>query len=350
MPQQTFQDGELNSSVRSKINENATDAESRLTGIESVLLQYEPFNGNHEKGTLSVQDKYMAIANKATTEQIAPTTGASEPTASDPDSTLQFAGLVRQDHTLVVNDPVTFDEISLWVSGSTTSVSYTLVLVNVNTGVAQVAALPILSAGAWNTVRIPKTTVIEPTTFRIIFDVIDYGVANEITGGWNQGNNNEIPITGKWSTNATHTQIQIHEEDLDAVDHVTEMAGLQVGSVVNFTETGDTTRSVSYVVDAVPTPSVNKVVTLTVVKTSEGAKGVPRTGRVCNGVFSTSAATNTSYPTKVGGTPLVSWGTIQNRLFLNGVDQGVTSDSFGINIETIPLTLSDDWDIIAQIL
>ena len=212
---------------------------------------------------------------------------------------------------------------------------------------------PIMFTGQWNTIWTSQGLVSAGTVLLINLMQYESSEGVPITGGWRLGSiNGGVPATGGWEGNsnvdANIDVVRVSNTDLDGTGRGSELSGIIEFSTIQFVQTDDTTRSISFTVPIAGTATDNGADhSIDVQFDAIGSGGRPNDGAVTtmNVFIPVSVPTEyveipNYYP---AGNP--TFATVQSALEYNGVDQGVIDSAFGVDILFQEASISPDWEL-----
>lgn len=260
-----------------------------------------------------------------------------------------YTGFVRSGSVITLTQSGWVKKLRVWLPAIGESISYQCKVVR-TTPDGDVATATISSflgvEGNWAAVAALNAIAPSGTKYEIFLDALNSGGSVEFTGGWRfQGiDNSNAPQSQSWNKNQQNTIVRVNDIDLDSTDRSTELNGVIPNSTITITDTANPNNFETY--------RVNSIVEDIGVAVEYGVTLIDSEGSiealdVCRLDFDVPIAQPTDYAEQTsvwpGGNP--SWGTVTGYLELDGVEQSVDNNAYGVDIEFQPATVTTDWDI-----
>ena len=308
----------------------------------------------HPKGSVVTDGIWTMVANKLTLEDPYPVPAGNNELAltgwlptTQSDSSVVYSG-----HLYTCNESVWVRRINIWVTQITADTSYRVVVVYTTPGQTEptttVVENPILTAGAWATIALPNTLLVTGTEVLVYIDGLNSGADNQFTGGWSYTGQDNIggPVAQSWNQNNARTLVRVSKTDLDGTDRTGELLGVTPDSTLLFADTNNVSAFDQYRVTGAPVDAGTWVEYPSVLQ-EQGEGGVPL------GTTTLTATIPIPQPTEyaevAGSVPTYTGPDVTAVGFLqfDGVDQGGSANSYGVDLEFETTTVPADWDALA---
>ena len=200
----------------------------------------------------------------------------------------------------------------------------------------------------WQLIALINTTITAGYEVLVSLESLNSGASTDIDGGWTyQGPSNSgvVPNLQSWTIDNGRSSFRIDKTDLDGTDRSTELEGVIPESEILVVETATTALTGTYRVTGVIDSGTYMSYAVVLINETGGG---PRAGQVTNVEIDVPIPLATEYSEDTGTWPAgdPSWATVESFLEFDGVDQGVATSAFGVDIEFQPATVSPDWDIV----
>ena len=305
-------------------------------------------------GSVVTDTGWTMIANVPTVTKPAPVPTGS-PTFALPDTpafaTLSNLSVIYSGHEYEFLESGWLKTLRVWVPALSATTNYRIVAADITNPadvVTQVIYDPVLAAGEWKNVSLLNSLIVAGTKLLVYVDALDSGSDSQVTGGWTFGGssgNATIPATSQWTKDNQNQTVRIDKTDLDLGDRSSELLGITPGSEIQFVQTSDAARSFIYRTEG-PVIDGGTYVEYPVTLINTGPLGGVLSGETSTMTATIPVAQTTDY-VSAAGNPAPSWATVTPYLAFDGVDQGASGASFGVDIEFEPAIVNDEWDIMA---
>ena len=264
----------------------------------------------------------------------------------------------QQDESVIYSGHVyTFTEngwargLRVWVPELTVDTNYRIVVIDItdpNKPILLGREEPVLAEDEWTVVSLANTLVLAGQKFLVYLDALNSGGDTAVNGGWTyngSSGNAPVPALGGWTKDNQNQTLRIDKTDLDSTDRTSELAGFIPGTDIQFSQTNDTNRSMSFTtMGAVVDGGTYFEYGATLIST--GPSGIPEMGETTTMTASVPVAQSTKY-VQVPGTPTPSWATVEPVLEYDGIDQSPGDVAFGVDLEFDIAVINTAWDVMA---
>jgi hypothetical protein len=310
----------------------------------------------HPRGSVCAGEGWQMIANKLTLEYPFPTPAGNNEFALAGWTPVAQSNLsvVFSGHKYVLNEPVWIRAINIWVTELTADTNYRIVVgtkLPTDDEITFTALEePVLVENTWVTVTAPNKLYPAGTELLIYIDALNSGSSVSPGGtpadwGRSADSNNGPALTGQWSTNNLQNVLRINQ--LTADNETINFVGTIPGSTFLFTSTTDGNSFARFVANSSETfDPVAGDYEWSVALDRVGANGAPAVGQRCLVEIEVPVAAATQYAEQAGSNPAYIGPnvTVTPYLAFNGIDQGATNTSFGVDLEIESSTVPEDWD------
>ena len=296
---------------------------------------------------------WLMKSNKVTTDRPAPQ-ALGNPTFIFPDTpafvTQSFLGVVHAGLDITFTEAGWLETLRIYSPPIDADTNLRIIIADItdpNNILTEAIEEPIVNPNDWTILVRAKRPVGVGTKFRIFIDVLTSSANTEVTGGWNAGGDKDIPATSEWSHDKDN-ELFINKVDLDTVDRSAELLGIIINSTIRFSLTANPNVYREYRVTSAPIDA-GAFVDWDVDLIDEQGDIDDFIGDPTTMLATIPVAQQTEYSEIVGYFPAgqPTWGTCTGYLSLNGVEQSVPSNGYGVDIEFQRATVSPDWDFLA---
>jgi len=243
--------------------------------------------------------------------------------------------------------------IRVWVTELTATTNYRFILrdiTNPSTPIIKVINDPLLNLNGWTDIAIGVEMIAPGTIWQMEIDALDSGTSTNVTGGWTteSKDNNNAPSAQSWNRNNGNTLIRIDKTDLNSTSRTAELLGVTIDSEFLIAETAIPANFYKYSVLEAPTDEGTYIEY--VVQLVESGNNGATDGEISTIDIDVPIPQTTEYVQEVDywASNTLPFATIVGHLEYDGVAQaGAENDSFGIDIEFQPGSVSNDWDLMA---
>ena len=259
--------------------------------------------------------------------------------------------VVYSGHQYTFTEPGYVQGLRVWVPELSATTNYRIIVADItdpNNIISTVFEEPVLTEDGWQQITYTQKLVAAGTVWLVYLDSLNSGGDSLVTGGWlyqGSSGNAPIPTVGNWARDNTNLIININTTDLDGTSRVSELEGLIPGSNVAFVQTDDTNKSFVYRIEGEPVTN-GTYFSYPVVLLNLGPLGGVDVGAVSTMTATVPIPQNTAY-SEVAGLPTPSWATVEPYLAYDGVDQGASNVTYGVDLEFQVAAFSPDWYIMA---
>jgi hypothetical protein len=308
----------------------------------------------YPRGSMVIVAGWTMIANVASVTY-PPPIPVGDPTWSLPDvpafATQSELAVVYSGHEYTFTKTGWIKSARVWAPELTPDTHYRVVLVNLtdpNAITTRIIDNPVLSEDNWMVVSLGAAVARVGDKLRVYLDALNSGSDSVVAGGWTYGgvDNAGNPATSGWNRSQQQTVLNINKVDLDATDRSTELLGMGPDTNVVFADTEDPNISVTYRINSAPTDA-GTYVTYAVELTATGPSGAPGTGTTTTLTASVPVAQTTEYAELAASVPTPTWATVEGVLEFDGVDQGGSANSYGVDLEFDEAVINPEWDIVS---
>ena len=321
----------------------------------AVVWQGVWLSQEYQLNDLVRDGEWTMIANKITSDRAAPqTVGSEEYDVKD----AAFADITGPSEIIHTGHQYVFTKAG-WIQGlyikvpewSIDSVSRVTVR-NDSTGATAAVDNPLLNAGEWTSISMSESIVGIGTSLTVLLSFYNSPEADTITGNWLTDANaviTTVPASGEViiSDLVSPQFISYSYTDRDGGDRTAELDGLGIGSIIDISEAGDSSRFVECEVTAIDSTPVGFVTYSVTTITSSGDL---RDNRASSNRISGPISQATHYYEETGYRPnnSGSFSDTTSVLIIDGVDQLVSNSAFGVDIKFQEAVVSPDWDFVAS--
>jgi hypothetical protein len=328
-----------------------------LNVAEGIFMQWVgPYIAGpiYPTGSVVLDEDWTMIANQPTVTKPAPQP-VGDPTWSLPDVpafiTESDLSVVYSGHIYTFIESGWVRQLRMWVPDLSATTNYRVTVTDItdpNNKKDLVVEEPVLTAGEWNVVRFSQQIVRAGTIYRVLLDALDSGADTVVSGGWRCDGivNNGAPGAQGWNRRGSNDIIRIDKTDLDSTDRTSELAGMGPNTSVQFSETVDPNFSITFRVNADPV-DLGTYFEYLVTLLSIGPSGVPVAGNTTTMTADVPVAQLTKYVELAASLPTPVWATVTSFLEFDGVDQGGTGNSYGVDLEFDEAVINPEWDIMS---
>lgn len=296
------------------------------------------------------------IANP--TERPAPQADG-DPETSIPSLTWNFeneTAVLQAQHLYIFQETGWFQKVLVYVPEISATTTYRVFLrdetdPDPSKWIIEQATIPVTASNQWVEVATGSHIVVIGTKIRIA--LISYNESGEtnVTGGWTAGgSSNSVPATSSWNRSSNNRIVRIDKTDLDTTDRSTELLGALPESTIQFSETLDTTKSISFIVLDTPIDG-GTYIEYSVNRLQVGTGGEPTVGQASTLNLDIPIPLPTQYVVQPDYWTLnqPDFATITTVLEADGVDQvKPTTDAYGIDILFQKAYVSDQWLLVSN--
>lgn len=314
-----------------------------------------------------VDEGYLAIANKPTIDKPAPQPVGSS-TFDLPDVPVwsadgTFTGVVSTGTRYTLLEPGWLQAAEVWVPEVTADTLHRILLIN-NTDpanpTAEVLDDPILTQGEWNTVAVRQVLALAGSVFILRLEALNSGSSTMVTGNWERAANaNGVgtdPGLQNWGTRNNEASLRVNKTDYDLGVRTADLLSMVAGTVIRFVSSTDVTQYMDWTinaspVDEAPGDDTGHVSFANVTYNGSGSGGEPSVGTLCTMTATIPVASPTKYKQITGHWPTdpVPWADTVGLQSLDGVDQSVPDNAYGVRVQFQPGYVSPDWDLQATV-
>jgi hypothetical protein len=297
-----------------------------------------------------MQDGWIGIANKDTTEALAPQPqgGSKFLLGGAPTDTNNYNGVVTLRTDTTFTKPGFVKQIWLHVSDISEDV-HRQMYIRVN-GATRAVSLPVIDSAGWNKIFIGEEPMKVGDTLALALEMYKYTAGAEISGVWLYGNaTGGDPTSGQWTSDAaagSSTELKVSKTDKNGVDLSADLAAAPVGALGTFTDFQLSDRYVTYRIEGAPVDGG----TFFTFPVSVSATGLAlRVGYDHTGVMSTEASQSTDYLLKTDAFATAPYFcTASSSVKHSGTSVDIGDDGVGFEIIFQEAYVSPDWVLIGK--
>lgn len=298
---------------------------------------------------------WTGVALITTTDRVAPQPDGNPEFLLPPTPTWveqSITQIVRTGIKLTFNQTGWVKIIRVWVPEVTATTNYRYIVKNITDPLIPIVTIveePDLNEAGWTSISIGQRLINPGDVYEIIQDSYNSGSITNITGNWTYGGTDNVnpPASQSWNINTQASLLRISDTDLGSVDRTSELSGIIPNTKFTITQVGDSTKYVEFTVLELAIDE-GAYFSIVVEQTGEGNGGIT-VGQPSTLSIDVPVIQTTKYVESVNywltGQP--SWATVEGFLKFNGVDQGVTNNAYGIDIQFQPAYISPDWGFLA---
>ena len=338
--------------------EGSVDLIEGIEVAEGLFMQFMPdgfVQGRlYPSGSVVSDGPWLMCALRATFDKAAPVPEG-EPSWSVADvpgfADQQNSAVVYSGHQYTFTEPGVVQGLRVWVPELSGSTNYRIVIADItdpNNIVGATYEEPVLTEDGWQIIALSQKLVAAGTVWLVYLDALNSGGDTLVTGGWSyQGTsgNAPVPSVGSWSRDNTNLVLRINKTDLDGTDRTSELSGMIPGTSVAFVQTDNPNKSYQYVIDGEPTDNGTDF-SFPVALSNLGPLGGVDVGAVSTMTATVPIPQDTKY-SEAPGLPAPSWATVESYLAYDGVNQGASNVTYGVDLEFQVADFSPDWSIMA---
>jgi hypothetical protein len=305
-------------------------------------------------GSIVLDGDWTMVANQPTVTKPAPvpdgtptfSLGDTPPFVEGSDLSVVYSG---HEYTFLEGGWV--KQLRVWVSELSATTNYRFVVTDItdpNNIYDLVQEEPVLVADEWTPVRFAQKIVRAGDVWLVKLDALNSGADTVVAGGWRCDGvaNNGAPGTQGWNRRSANDLIRIDKTDLDSTDRATELSGMGPNTNVQFALTEDPNFNITFRIDSDPFDG-GTYFEYTATLLSIGPSGIPVAGQTTTMTADVPIAQLTKYVEVVGSVPTPTWATVEGFLAYDGVDQGGSGNSYGVDLEFDGATINPEWDIMS---
>lgn len=205
--------------------------------------------------------------------------------------------------------------------------------------------------GEWFSVPLPSI-LLKPGSDLTVFyaSQVDTGTVG-FTADWRkQADGSAPPATGTYIYDPEAAILRVSATDNDGIDRSAAMATVTPGALLMFAMDSEPERWEEFSVDA-PSTQQAGYWDYPATRTGRGSWGTPYNGQIAT--VDADIATPGDFAYEVDTDGWASYGTpdwaetVEGALSLDGVEQAVPDNVYGVRVEVQPAYMSPDWDIMA---
>ena len=305
----------------------------------------------YPRGSVVAGDGWQMVANTLTLEYPFPQSNGA-PSYGLPSftpATQNSESTVASGHKYTFSTSGWLTSLRVWVPATGGNINYRVLIVDVTDPAVPVTSViedPTLTAGQWTNLAFGQRLVPSGTILNIVVEALNSGGDTIVTGGWAfLGNSSGQPSGSGWNKASNNTSIRSDRRDLDRVDRYTELLGIVQGSTMQYVQTSDPDRSVTWRVNS--TTDFGNYVGWGVTLIAEGPAGQPTVSLPSTLTATIPVAQPTEYSEQAGSVPTPTWATVTGILLFDGVDQTGDTNSYGTDVQFQPGAISADWDAVS---
>ncbi len=325
---------------------------------EGLFMQWQ---GNYQSGVVYpagsvVLDAGWTMVALVLTIQKAAPVPEGNPTYALPTTPLfveqSNVSVVYSGHLYEFSEDGWVSRLRVWVPELSGTTNYRIVMVDITDPSAPVTSVidaPILTENAWATVVLLNQLIFAGTKLLVYIDALNTGGDTQVVGGWNYGGssgNVPVPAQAQWTKDNTNLTVRVDKTDLDTTDRTAELGGIIPNSTLQFVQTDDPAKSYTFRVAGTNIDG-GTYFEYPVALLSTGPLGGPDTAAATTMTATVPVAQATKY-VDVAGNPSATWATITPYVAYDGVDQGATNLSLGVDLEFDAAVISPDWAAMAS--
>lgn len=303
-------------------------------------------------------DWTMIVSNPAGTSDRAAPQPSGDPETEYPVAPTwaeqSFLGVVHSGQKYTFTKGGWVQKLEVFVPELTTDTSYQFVLLDITdpaNPVSQILNEPVLLENQWTTISLGNSIVTSGSVLVFYIDALNSGGSSQVTGGWTfQGAAGvpAVPVTANWTRDNANSILRIDKTDADATDRGTELLGMIAGTEIQLAVTAAPDNSLTYKVQAAPVDGGTYVEYSVLLVNQVGTVGV---GAITTMTADIPVAQATKYVEDVE-----FWGTdgnvgnfanMEGYLTLNGVEQTVPGNAYGVRMTFQEAIVSSDWELVA---
>lgn len=323
-------------------------------GEDKVEWKGEWVETTYNKNDMVKDGEWTMIAVAETTDRAAPQPVGNPKWGIDPTedfNSAQYTGIVTVRQSYIVNTGGWIQLLQVRMPNWTIDTTTVKITVEIGSQVT-VISNPILSNDdIWVNVSIGEHVVSSGTTISVVMDMYHQNDAGRISGGWNSNIGTGVPASQGFNISSADAAgtMTIDHTDLAGNLRETELRGVQVGSIITLTETGDSARSSTFEATSVDSTNTLAYSTYAYDYIDQGTRGPVRGGRTVAVSIDVPITVATDYsviPDWYIANP-ADWAEINTSIAFDGITSGFNTNAYGINLLFQPGLISEDWDLVA---
>ncbi|RLA58463.1 MAG: hypothetical protein DRQ89_15320, partial [Epsilonproteobacteria bacterium] len=294
------------------------------------------------------EGNYLSIANKLTTDHVAPQENGGPELGIIAGTALTTASnqsIITVAHTYTFIKTGYIQEVYVHVPLWNTDTVVKLTGINPKTNTLTVIDNPILTTNAWTLIRANSVGMGIGDTFKLELDYFNSAKVDEVRGGWTSklGTGTAAAQEILLDSGSAPVNIEISHTDLDSDSRANELNSVSINDLIYIHETGDASRSLELKVTAVNTiPDNSTGYTVTVIDVSKEIRDNKTCTININKALTVAQDYNKINDYFAANQP--SFATVTTELYYDGVLQADTNNAFGLDIKFQPADISPDWD------
>jgi len=344
--------------------DNTSDADKPISDVAVIDLATKvEWKGEWAIGTYDQNDQvldegYLAIANKQTSERAAPIL------VGNPVDGMATPAFITQSATAVVYSGTKF---TMTKNGWLTSVRIRVPQVDAETHyriitvdhtdplnpIIKVVTNPNLVPGEFTIVQLGEKVARVGTIFEVYIEAQAYNTHTDVTGEWTMlpDSNTTEPVIGQVVANLHDTRLRINKFDDAHVDRTADLLTLKVGSSIKFTQNTESDKNVEFTVLGAPTDG-GDYIDIDVLHVAHGIAHHPidYSMTTMDAKVFDLVAVEYDEADNYWTTNPCSFATVEAILyFASGTGTpGLITNAYGADLTLQEATVSPDWDLVAS--